>query len=143
MSRLGGQLILVGDRVLIDPDAADKTTRSGLYLPPTVGAKEKVHSGKVIQVGPGYLTADPEFSESEPWKNDTRAVRYLPLQAEPGDLAFFLKTESMTLEIDDKTYLVVPHAAIIALIRGDLISENGPDERDLYKGLNPGGPSEE
>jgi hypothetical protein len=49
----------------------------------------------------------------------------------------------MTLEIDDKTYLVVPHAAIIALIRGDLISENGPDERDLYKGLNPGSASEE
>jgi len=31
-------LIIVGDRVLIDPDAGSDKTSSGLYLPPTVRA---------------------------------------------------------------------------------------------------------
>ncbi len=47
-------LIIVGDRVLIKPLSLSDTTRSGLYLPPGVAEKEKVHSGYVIKAGPGY-----------------------------------------------------------------------------------------
>ncbi|HYA31180.1 MAG TPA: co-chaperone GroES, partial [Thermodesulfovibrionales bacterium] len=35
-------IIIVGDRVLIDPDERMDKTSSGLYLPPTVKEKEKV-----------------------------------------------------------------------------------------------------
>jgi chaperonin GroES len=35
-------LIIVGDRVLIDPDERMDKTPSGLYLPPTVKEKEKI-----------------------------------------------------------------------------------------------------
>jgi co-chaperonin GroES (HSP10) len=44
-------LIIVGDRVLIDPDERMDKTASGLYLPPTVKEKEKVMAGQVVKTG--------------------------------------------------------------------------------------------
>ena len=43
----------------------------------------------MVRVGPGYLTANPEYSD-EPWTTPQQSVRYLPLQAQEGDFAFFL-----------------------------------------------------
>ncbi|MCD6333548.1 MAG: co-chaperone GroES, partial [Bacteroidales bacterium] len=48
------KFILVGDRVLIRPKMPDQKTKTGLYLPPTVQEKEKVQSGYIVKVGPGY-----------------------------------------------------------------------------------------
>ena len=48
------KLIVVGDRVLIRPKKPTDKTQSGLYLPPGVKEKEKVQSGYVIKIGPGY-----------------------------------------------------------------------------------------
>jgi co-chaperonin GroES (HSP10) len=48
------KLIVVGDRVLIMPSKQTDKTASGLYLPPGVQEKEKIQSGYVIKVGPGY-----------------------------------------------------------------------------------------
>ncbi|MCU0399117.1 MAG: co-chaperone GroES family protein, partial [Cyclobacteriaceae bacterium] len=48
------KLIVVGDRVLIKPTQQTDKTESGLYLPPGVQEKEKIQSGYVIKVGPGY-----------------------------------------------------------------------------------------
>ena len=47
------ELIIIGDRVLIKPDNKKEMTNSGLYLPQGAYEKEKVHSGKIIKVGPG------------------------------------------------------------------------------------------
>ena len=47
------KFILVGDRVLIKPKNQMDRTKSGLYLPPGVQEKEKIHSGYVLRVGPG------------------------------------------------------------------------------------------
>lgn len=112
-----GQLIIVGDRVLIEPQDGEKQTESGLVLPATVAERDKVGSGRVIRVGPGYLTANPEYSEGEPWAANREAVRYLPLQAEPGDFAFFVRKESVEITYEGKRYLIVHHAAILALVR--------------------------
>lgn len=111
------ELIIVGDRVLIEPQDGEKETESGLVLPASVTEKERVQAGRVVRVGPGYLTANPEYSESEPWAQQGEAVRYLPLQAEPGDFAFFLQKESIELHYAGKEYLIVPHSAILALVR--------------------------
>ena len=92
-------LILVGDRVLIEPDAGEKQTRSGLYLPATVAEGDRVGSGRVAQVGPGYLTANPEFNEGEFWAEDRSSVRYLALQAEVGDFAFYLRKDAIELTL--------------------------------------------
>ncbi|PSQ97925.1 MAG: chaperonin [Bacteroidetes bacterium SW_9_63_38] len=121
-------LIVVGDRVLIDPKTGEEKTDAGLVVPASVSDQENVHSGRVVKTGPGYLTQNPEYSETESWKESTTPVRYLPLQANPGDHAFFLRNEAIDLRYDDTHYLVVPHQAILALIRenGHGNDGNGP-----------------
>lgn len=111
------ELIVVGDRVLIRPLAGEQMTESGLVLPATVTEKDKVQGGRIIRVGPGYLTANPEYSESEPWKKPHESVRYLPLQAEVGDFAYFQKREAIELTYKGNEFLVVRHSSILALVR--------------------------
>jgi len=114
-------LIVVGDRVLIELDERMDKTSSGLYLPPTVKEKEKVQGGHVIKTGPGY--AIPETTPDESWKAGKKEVKYLPLQAAEGDYALFLKDSAMEIEFEDKKYLIVPHSAILALVRTELTDE--------------------
>ena len=121
------ELIVVGDRVLIEPQTGEDRTDTGLVLPASVSDQEGVESGRVIQTGPGYLTQNPEYSESESWKESTTPVRYLPLQAEPGDHAFFVPNEAVDLRYDGTNYLIVPHNAILALVREDKTSEEPSD----------------
>jgi len=120
-------LIVVGDRVLIKPQTGEDRTDTGLVLPASVSDQEGVESGRVVQTGPGYLTQNPEYSESESWKESTTPVRYLPLQAEPGDHAFFVPNEAVDLRYDGTNYLIVPHNAILALVREDKTSEEPSD----------------
>jgi co-chaperonin GroES (HSP10) len=120
------ELIVVGDRVLIEPQTGEDRTDTGLVLPASVSDQEGVESGRVVQTGPGYLTQNPEYSESESWKEST-PVRYLPLQAEPGDHAFFVPNEAVDLRYDGTNYLIVPHNAILALVREDQASEEPSD----------------
>lgn len=116
---LHGFALLIGDRVLIEPDSGDKQTRSGLYLPASVADADRVGSGRVAAVGPGYLTANPEFSEGEFWAEDRSRVRYLPLQAEEGDFAFYLRKDAIELTFRETKYVIVHHHALLALVRGD------------------------
>lgn len=114
-----GELIIVGDRVLIEPQEGEKQTESGLVLPATVAERDKVGSGRVIRTGPGYLTANPEYSEGEPWAANREAVRYLPLQAQPGDFVFFVRKDAVEITYETKKYLIIHHASILALVRTD------------------------
>lgn len=110
-------LIVVGDRVLIEPQAGEQKTDSGLVLPASVAEQENVRGGRIVKTGPGYLTPNPEYSEGEAWKEGT-PVRYLPLQAEPGDYAFFMREKAIQLRYEGTDYQIVPHSAILALVRG-------------------------
>jgi len=119
-------LIVVGDRVLITPDEGAGKTSSGLYLPPTVREKEKVSGGYVVKTGPGYPVADPTISE-EPWAgSQKKEVKYVPLQATEGDYAIFLKEAGVEIEFEEKKYLIIPHTAILALVRVE-ITEGEPE----------------
>lgn len=115
-------LIIVGDRVLIDPDEAMNKTPSGLYLPPTVKEKEKILGGHVVKTGPGY--AIPDSAPEESWTSRKKEVKYIPLQAAEGDYAIFLKEAAMEIEFEEKKYLIVPHSAILALVRTELTDES-------------------
>jgi co-chaperonin GroES (HSP10) len=134
------ELIVVGDRVLIEPRTGEDKTDTGLVLPASVSQKGDVHSGRVVKTGPGYLTQNPEYSESETWKESETPVRYLPLQAEPGDLAFFMSNEAVDLRYEEQSYMIVPHKALLALVRGDEAGEDAPsatpidDLEDLWDG---------
>jgi co-chaperonin GroES (HSP10) len=111
------ELILVGDRVLVEPDDGGDRTDSGLYLPQGVREKEKVQAGKVVKIGPGYPVLDPSALEAEPWQTPKLENKYLPLQAKEGDYCIFLRNAAIEIEYEGAKYMVVPHSAILALLR--------------------------
>ncbi|HRH34155.1 MAG TPA: co-chaperone GroES family protein [Catalimonadaceae bacterium] len=111
------KFILVGDKVLLKPSAFSEKTKSGLYLPQTVIEKEPVQSGYVLQVGPGY--AIPSMEETESWKGEEARIQYIPLQAKEGDLALFLARQSFEVQYEGEKYLIIPHQAILMLVRED------------------------
>ena len=110
------KLIVVGDRVLIKPTKQSDKTSSGLYLPPGVQEKEKIQSGYVIKVGPGYPLPLP-VDEDDMWKRKDEQVKYLPLQAQEGDLAIFLQKGAIEVMYEDEKYFIVPQASILMLER--------------------------
>lgn len=122
-------LIIVGDRVLIEPDERNNKTTSGLYLPATVKEKEKVSGGRVVRTGPGYPVHDPNLVMEEPWSSKSRPeMKYLPLQASEGDYALFLRDAGVEIEFEGLKYLIVPHSAILALVRTELSEDiHNPD----------------
>ena len=102
------KIILVGDKVLLSPDAEAERTNHGLYLPPGVKEKEKVNSGMVVQVGPGYAVPNPHFLDQEQWSTSPKdPIKYMPLQAEEGDYALFLRDSAIEIEYDEHKYLIV------------------------------------
>jgi len=110
------KFIVVGDRVLIKPKSPMEKTKSGLYLPPGVQEKEKIHDGYVLKVGPGYPI--PAIQEAdEPWKDRAEEVKYVPLQPKTGDLAVYLQNSGYEIEFNKERYVIVPHSAILLLIR--------------------------
>jgi len=118
------KLIVVGDRVLISPLENEERTKVGLYLPQTVVAKQSVQTGKVMATGPGTPYPEPGAVNDEPWKQQTGHTRYIPMEAQPGDYAIFLKKSAVEIEYKEKHYLVVPQAAILVLLRDNLLDEH-------------------
>ena len=116
---------VIGDRVLIRPEDPEDRTATGLYLPVGVQSKERVQGGRILKTGPGHLVANPDFSDAEPWARQ-EAVRYLPLQARVGDYALFLRKEAIELEYAGASYRIVPHGALLALVRPQH-PEDAPD----------------
>jgi chaperonin GroES len=112
------KLIVVGDRVLIKPAKQSDKTSSGLYLPPGVQEKEKIQSGYVIKVGPGYPLPLP-VDEDDMWKGKDEQVKYLPLQAQEGDLAIFLQKGAIEVIYEDEKYYIVPQASVLMLERDE------------------------
>ncbi len=112
------RFIMVGDRVLIKPKSPQDRTKTGLYLPPGVHEKEKIQVGYVLKVGPGYPI--PAIHEvDEPWKDKSDEVKYVPLQPKIGDLAIYLQSSSFEIEFNDEKFVIIPHNAILMLIRDD------------------------
>ena len=110
------KLIVVGDRVLIRPARESDKTPSGLYLPPGVQEKERIQRGYVIKAGPGYPLPLPA-DEDDVWKGKEEQIKYLPLQAQEGDLAIFLQKGAIEVMYEDEKYFIVPQASILMLER--------------------------
>ena len=109
-------LIVVGDRVLIRPKEQNNKTDSGLYLPPGVKEKENIQSGFIVKVGPGYPLPLPA-DEDDLWKGKKDTVKYMPLQAEVGDLAIYLQKGAVEIIYERDKYFIVPQASILMLER--------------------------
>jgi len=110
------KFIVIGDRLLIKPLRADMQTPSGLYLPPTVQENQKTQSGYVIKTGPGYPLPIP-MDTDESWKDPSERTRYIPLQAQVGDLAIYLQRDAIEIEYEGERYVIVPQSAVLLLIR--------------------------
>jgi chaperonin GroES len=117
------RLLVLGDHIMVRPEIQGKT-RAGLYLPPSVAENEAVTGGWVVQVGPGLALPYPFDSEEEPWKRKENRPRYIPPPAQEGDFAIFLRKASVEISFEDDKYLIVPNAAVLALVREEL---DGPD----------------
>jgi co-chaperonin GroES (HSP10) len=112
------KFIIVGDRVLIKPKTPHEKTKTGLYLPPGVQEREAIQTGYVVRVGPGYLI--PAIHEiDEPWKDKSDEVKYVPLQPKVGDEAIYLQKSGWEIEFNNEKYVIVPHNAILMLIRDE------------------------
>ncbi len=116
------EILIIGDRVLINPDTSKDQTDSGLYLPQGMAEREKVQSGYVVKVGPGYIV--PYADTSEPWSNYKNEPHYIPLQVRVGDYAIFLRKEAIEIEYEEKKFLIVSQTGILAVVRSMIY----PDE---------------
>lgn len=84
----------LADRVLVQPEAAEETTASGIIIPDT--AKEKPQRGTVVAVGNG--------------KKDE------PLTVKAGDTVLYGKYSGTEITVDDIEYLIMRESDIFAII---------------------------
>ncbi len=115
---MSGDLVVIGDRILIVPDTDKSRTESGLYLPQGMAEKEKIQTGHVVKVGPGFVV--PHADPSEPWQGSRGEPRYVALQVKEGDYAIFLRRDAIDLEYQGKKYLIVPQSGVLAVVRDGL-----------------------
>lgn len=117
MKRNRKELIVVGDRVLIRAEEGEERTNVGLYLPPSAVDNQAVQGGRIVATGPGLPMPEPGSVSDEPWQSGTRETRFVPMQAQRGDFALFFRKAAVEITFEDERYLVVPQAAILALVR--------------------------
>ncbi len=114
------KLLVVGDRVLIRTEDGEERTRVGLYLPATAIDSQQVQEGTIIATGPGDPMPDASTFDEEPWRIGEKTPRFRPMQARVGDHAIFFRKAAVEISFEEKKYLVVPQAAILALVRDEL-----------------------
>lgn len=84
----------LADRVLVEPNAAEETTASGIIIPDT--AKEKPQKGTVVAVGDG--------------KKDE------PMTVKVGDAVLYGKYSGTELSLEDKDYMIMRESDILAIL---------------------------
>src|SRR6476661_7170857 len=118
MHRNDKELIVVGDRVLVKVEEGEERTKVGLYLPSTALDSQAVQGGTIMATGPGQpMPSFESQSGEEPWKETAREMRFVPMQARRGDYALFFRKAAVEITFENERYLVVPQAAILALVR--------------------------
>lgn len=111
------KLVVIGDRILVRPNAIEAKTKSGLLLPPGLEEKENLLSGYVIKIGPGYPIPNMDIEES--WKPAADAIRYIPLQVQQGDLAIFLQKHTYEIQFHSQKYYILSQSSVLMVIRED------------------------
>jgi co-chaperonin GroES (HSP10) len=127
MRRGRKELLVIGDRILVEPEQGETRTKVGLLLPAGVAEKEDVRGGTVVAIGPGMPLPPPQ-EEGEPWKQPQSAPRYLPMEVRLGDYALFFRKAAIEITFEGERYLVVPHAALLVVVREDQVPDGVPDE---------------
>lgn len=84
----------LSDRVLVEPEAAETKTASGIYIPET--AKEKPQRGKVVAVGKGNKDHD--------------------MTVKVGDTVLYGKYSGTELKLEGTDYLMMREDDILAIV---------------------------
>ena len=84
----------LADKVLVEPEAAEEKTASGIIIPDT--AKEKPQKGKIIAVGDG--TTDHKMN------------------VKVGDRVLYGKYSGTELTIEDTDYLIMKESDIFGIV---------------------------
>lgn len=84
----------LADRVLVKADAAEETTKSGLFIPDT--AKEKPMRGQIVAVGEG--------------KKDE------PMTVKVGDKVLYGKYAGTELTVEGEEFLIMRESDIFAIL---------------------------
>jgi chaperonin GroES len=129
MRKKNKELIVVGDRVLVSIEEGEERSSVGLYLPPTAVDNQAVQGGRIVATGPGLPMPDLASQDSdEPWKTSqtsaSSGTRHVPMQARTGDYALFFRKASVEITFENERYLVVPQAAILALVRDTNVADD-------------------
>ena len=121
MRRNNKQLVVVGDRVLVRLEDGEERSKVGLYLPPTAVDNQAVQGGEIVATGPGLPLPELGDHPDEPWRMAERGreTRFVPMQARVGDYALFFRKAAVEVTFEGERYLVVPQAALLALVRDE------------------------
>tara|TARA_R100000935_G_scaffold58757_1_gene97575 strand:+ start:12257 stop:12532 length:276 start_codon:yes stop_codon:yes gene_type:complete len=84
----------LSDRVVVEPQAAETKTASGLYIPDS--AKEKPQQGKVVAVGKGKKDHD--------------------MTVKVGDTVLYGKYSGSELKLEGNDYLIMREEDILAIV---------------------------
>ena len=90
----------LGDRVIVQANKAEETTKGGIILPDT--AKEKPSQGKIIAVGAGAT-------------NDKGEI--VPLTVKVGDAVLYGKYSGTEINVDGEEYLIMRENDIFGIVK--------------------------
>ena len=88
----------LADRVIVEQEAAETTTASGIVLPDA--AQEKPQLGTILAVGPGRYNDKGDLT---------------PLQTKVGDTVIFSKYGGTEFKEGGKDYLIIKESDILAI----------------------------
>ena len=87
----------LADRIVIEPQAAETKTASGLYIPDS--AKEKPQKGTVIAVGVGRVADNGQT---------------VAMELKEGDVVLYGKYAGTEVEVDNKTVVLMRESDVLA-----------------------------
>jgi chaperonin GroES len=86
----------LADRIVIEPQAAETKTASGLYIPDS--AKEKPQKGTVIAVGVGRVTDNGQT---------------VAMELKEGDVVLYGKYAGTEVEVDGKSVVLMRESDVL------------------------------
>ena len=88
----------IGDRVVVQPEAAEEKTSSGLFIPDT--AQEKPQRGTVLFVGPGQVENG----------------KHVEMTVKKGDTVLYGKYSGTEITLDGQDVLIMRESDILGII---------------------------
>jgi len=97
---------LIGDRILVKPEAPEETTRSGILLAPTKA--KKIFTGEVLAVGNGK------------WIEDGVGVKRQEIELKAGDKVLFPRFVGVNMDRISEATLILSQSDVLCKVEEDV-----------------------